>query len=1171
MKKFLLSAFAFGCLNANAQTGAALNFDGVDDRVVVGTLPQGILTPFTVEAWVNPAVATTGTDFVVVSTRGGNPSNYNNTFDFKLVDGNKIYCDIGYNSGTAWDNTGIQAPFTYTAGQWVHVAFSIDGSGNYTFFANGNVVGSGTTTYGPPYAGQTYRDCLTSSMGGNTLTMGALSAGGGEQSKGSLDELRVWTITRSQSDVQTDMCSTVRTATGLLAYYNFDNGIADGNNTAITSVIDVTGHGYDGSLNNFALTGTTSNFVGNGGGVVTVNPTSTTVLPSTSTTLTASGTATYTWSTGDNTNTTVVSPAIATIYTVSGTSAVGCVSSTQDTIIIKGAALNFNGTNNYVPINEVISSDFTIEYWVKTTQTGGGPQWYSGIGMVDAEVSGVVNDFGTALVGNNFALGIGNPDVTITSTTSINDGNWHHVAGTWVMSTGAMSVYVDGVLESTGTGSTNPRNAPAQIDIGRILTGINYFNGTIDEVRIWNRALCQGEIQNSMNAELKMPQTGLMAYYPFNEGLAGVNNATVTVAADSSGNGNNGTLTNFTLNGTTSNWVAPGAVTTGSYAPAFVPPTVTVNSPAIFIGGTATLTANGATTYSWSTSATSASIAVTPTITTYYTVTGTTNGCTSMATSTVTVNTPGAALNFQASTSNNAISPVFSTLTDNITFGAYVNWSGVNTGGNQMIVTNGNTASSGYALFMDNSQYLSIVVGGVFVLTSTVTVAPNVWTNVMVTSQGNNWMLYVNGAAYTFTTTVTPNIPSGSFAIGSNQAGTENFDGDIDEVRLWNRALCQTEIQNYLYGELPMPQNGLLAYYKFNEGAAGANNASVTTVSDSSGNSNDIPMVNFTLNGANSNWVAPGAVTTGSYAPAYVAPAITISGNTVSICIGATTTLTATGTTLDTYTWSTSDNTTSVVESPTVNTTYSVSGTLLGCPSNVAVTTVTVNALPNVTATAASAAICTGSSDSLRATGAVSYAWNTSATSANISVSPTAATSYTVTGTDANGCVNTATVAVNVNALPTLSLTASSPSVCVNGTPITLTGSPAGGVYSGTHVSGNIFTPTAATGTFNVVYSYTNSTTSCSNKDSVALVVDACTGIARYAQNNLSVYPNPASNQVTVQASSELGMVTVYNAIGQVVEVLQVKDTQTQLNVSTYASGIYTILAQGTYIKFIKD
>ncbi|MBS1645984.1 MAG: VCBS repeat-containing protein [Bacteroidetes bacterium] len=605
--------------------------------------------------------------------------------------------------------------------------------------------------------------------------------------------------------------------------------------------------------------------------------------------------------------------------------------------------------------------------------------------------------------------------------------------------------------------------------------------------------------------------------------------------------------------------------------------------------------------------------------------------------------TPGAALNFQASTSNNAIIPNFSTLTDNITFGAYVNWSGVNTGGNQMIVSNGNTGSSGYALFMDNSQYLSVVVGGVFILTSTVTVAPNVWTNVMVTSQGNNWMLYVNGAAYTFTTTVIPNTPSGSFAIGSNQGGTEKFDGDIDEVRFWNRALCQTEIQNYLYGELPMPQNGLLAYYKFNEGAAGLNNASVTTIRDSSGNSNDIPMANFTLNGANSNWVTPGAVTSASYAPAYVAPTITVGGNT-SVCIGSTTTLTASNN-VSTYTWSTSDNTASISVTPTVNTTYNVVGTTsVGCVSNAITTTVTVNslptvtatatsttaicsgsndilnasgastytwstsattvsititptvtttytvvgtdvngcvnmdtvsvpvnALPNVTATAASAAICTGSSDSLRATGAVSYAWNTSATSANISVSPTAATSYTVTGTDANGCVNTATVAVNVNALPTLSLTASSPSVCVNGTPITLTGSPAGGVYSGTHVSGNTFTPTAATGTFNVVYSYTNSTTSCSNKDSVALVVDACTGIARYAQNNLSVYPNPASNQVTVQASSELGTITVYNAIGQVVEVLQVKDTQTQLNVSAYASGIYTILTQGTYIKFIKD
>ncbi|HNF49201.1 MAG TPA: PKD domain-containing protein, partial [Chitinophagales bacterium] len=66
-------------------------------------------------------------------------------------------------------------------------------------------------------------------------------------------------------------------------------------------------------------------------------------------------------------------------------------------------------------------------------------------------------------------------------------------------------------------------------------------------------------------------------------------------------------------------------------------PTVTVNSPSICNGQSATLTASGATTYSWNTGATGASISVSPTTTTTYTVTGTTNGCDGTATSTVTV------------------------------------------------------------------------------------------------------------------------------------------------------------------------------------------------------------------------------------------------------------------------------------------------------------------------------------------------------------------------------------------------------------------------------------------------------------------------------------------------------------------------------------------------------
>ncbi|MBS1646597.1 MAG: T9SS type A sorting domain-containing protein [Bacteroidetes bacterium] len=251
--------------------------------------------------------------------------------------------------------------------------------------------------------------------------------------------------------------------------------------------------------------------------------------------------------------------------------------------------------------------------------------------------------------------------------------------------------------------------------------------------------------------------------------------------------------------------------------------------------------------------------------------------------------------------------------------------------------------------------------------------------------------------------------------------------------------------------------------------------------------------------------------------------------------------------------------------------TYTVSYNVMGCTSY-STTTITNNTVV-VTAAATSSAVCVGQSDSLMANGASTYTWSTSQTTAHVAVTPTANTSYTVTGADLSGCTNTATISVSVVALPTVSLTASQASVCVNGTPIILTGNPAGGAYSGTSVSGSTFTPSATAGTYTPVYSYTNSTTGCANTASVSITVDACTGIARYASDasSLSVYPNPTAHYITVQGTAELGTVTIYNAIGQVVEVVTIKDTAIQINVSAYPAGIYTVLVQGVYSKFVKE
>ncbi len=159
-------------------------------------------------------------------------------------------------------------------------------------------------------------------------------------------------------------------------------------------------------------------------------------------------------------------------------------------------------------------------------------------------------------------------------------------------------------------------------------------------------------------------------------------------------------------------------------------------------------------------------------------------------------------------------------------------------------------------------------------------------------------------------------------------------------------------------------------------------------------------------------------------------------GNDTAICIGDIGSLMATG--ANTYTWTPSTglgctNCPNPTASPSVTSTYVVTGTDANGCVNVDTVTVTVNSLPNVSA-GTDKTICIGFSTNLAATGANSYSWTPSAGLSctncnNPTASPTSTTNFIVTGTDNNSCVNTDTVIVNVNQQPNVS-TGSSKTTC---------------------------------------------------------------------------------------------------------------------------------------------
>ena len=170
----------------------------------------------------------------------------------------------------------------------------------------------------------------------------------------------------------------------------------------------------------------------------------------------------------------------------------------------------------WIRLPRVVQDDFTLALWLRTTNTADtGTQWWSGKGIIDADVAGLTNDFGLSLLGNLAAFGVGSTDageVTIQSTQAINDGRWHHIAATRSSSTGRMELYIDGNRQAEGIGSTGRKDAAVRMLVGSLNRADgHYLSGSFDEIRAYSRVLAPAEIKNL--AAVKHPRvTGKKGY-----------------------------------------------------------------------------------------------------------------------------------------------------------------------------------------------------------------------------------------------------------------------------------------------------------------------------------------------------------------------------------------------------------------------------------------------------------------------------------------------------------------------------------------------------------------------------------------------------------------------------------------------------------------------------------
>jgi hypothetical protein len=213
----------------------ALSFDGVDDYVMSSsTTPNNTLSEFTIEGYIRPNASTQSEKGMLQwATSLTNATPFLN---FKQDGTNlNIYVNGGYNLTT-----------TLPLDIWSHVALVYTNS-LYSLYINGSVVA-------------TYNGGLL-----NASSTAKIYLGNGNNGywKGMLDEVRVWSVARTAKQIS-DYANIelVGSETGLMTYYNFNQGTADGSNSGVTTVTDRSTGGRTGTLYNFALTtGTTSNWV----------------------------------------------------------------------------------------------------------------------------------------------------------------------------------------------------------------------------------------------------------------------------------------------------------------------------------------------------------------------------------------------------------------------------------------------------------------------------------------------------------------------------------------------------------------------------------------------------------------------------------------------------------------------------------------------------------------------------------------------------------------------------------------------------------------------------------------------------------------------------------------------------------------------------------------------
>lgn len=435
---------------------------------------------------------------------------------------------------------------------------------------------------------------------------------------------------------------------------------------------------------------------------------------------------------------------------------------------------------------------------------------------------------------------------------------------------------------------------------------------------------------------------------------------------------------------------------------------ISISSLSLCTGASGTLTATGASNYTWSNASNGQSIVVNPSVSASYSVIGSNGTCTGTAVQFVTV-APLPVI----TASNSAICQGMSLVFNPSGACSYTYSSGSNT------VTP--SATSSYTIFGTScssgcvgSSVVNVTVNPsptITAIASNASVCIGNPVTLSVSSVGNAASTYTwfNGSNST-SITLTPSV-SGTYSVAGTGIGCTS----TNTISVGVNPLPVISVSNYTIcsgGSATLTPSGAVSY----SWSTGSNlNSIVVTPS-----ANTI----YTVTGANAN----NCVNSNTVSVSIGSSLSVLINAPTGVCTGNSATLIASG--ANSYTWSNSANTTSIIVNPTSTGTYSVIGASGTCTGS-AVQTISVSAAPVITiGSAPSLTICPGSNATLTASGAGNFSWSSGGSGSSIVVSPSVNTIYTVTGSN-NGCSSSASVSINTGgASINLTVNASANSIC---------------------------------------------------------------------------------------------------------------------------------------------